>query len=87
MYCAHKLDQGSAAATTAALAVGCSGGSGTAGTEYEHARGSRNWRQWSGSGMDAGSQGTGGNKAGEGWRKEMNQKENEPPPPLSFIEP
>ena len=39
-------------------------------------------RQCNGSSTDAGRQGTGGNKAGEGWRKEMNRMNMRPPPPL-----
>ena len=47
-------------------------------------RGTGDQRQCNGSGTDAGSQGTGGNKAGEGWRKEMNRMNMRPPPPFPF---
>ena len=55
-----------------------------AGSGLEHVRGTGDRRQCNGSGTDAGSQGTGGNKAGVGWRKEMNIM-NMRPPPLLFI--
>ena len=54
---------------------------GTAGSELEHARDTRDWRHCNGSGTDAGSQGIGGNIAGEGWRREMNRMNMRPPPP------
>ena len=55
---------------------------GTDGPEHEHARGTRDGWQCNGSGTDARSHGTGGNKVGEGWTKEMNiMKMSAPPPP------